>query len=85
MSREEMEVEEIELDEDSAVEDGVEAAILNLNKVLDLIGWLPADNETVYAINELVGNTVEVLQWIEDKLADTYFELDFELDERKLH
>ncbi len=84
MKNVEMEVDEIELDEDSAVEDGVEAAILNLNKLIDLLNWLPA-TETTYTIHELTANTIEVLQWVNDKLSDTYFELDFELDERKLH
>lgn len=67
----------LELDDESSVEDGMDALIGVINKAIDCVAWLPANNENVYAIHESLSNALEIIQWIQEKMGDVHFELDF--------
>jgi len=72
------------IDEDSTASDGVEAALSQVSKALDLVGKLEV-NQTTYALNELLLNVGDILQFTLEKLDEVVFELDFDLDESRMH
>jgi hypothetical protein len=72
------------IDEDSTASDGVEAALSQVSKAVDLVGKLEV-NQTTYALNELLLNVGDILQFTLEKLDEVVFELDFDLDESRMH
>lgn len=75
---------EIVLDEDSTAEEGIEVVRGQIESALDYLGEMRVTDKVV-ACTELLLTAIEALEFVEDKMGDVYFDLDFDLDDKDYH
>lgn len=76
---------DIVLDEDSTAEDGIEVVRGQIEAALDYLEEMRPVDEKVAACTELLLTAIEALEFVEEKMGDVYFDLDFSLDDKDYH